>query len=426
MIRRLTSAPKPAARVSSYIAGLTSVAACGRALRAEAVADTVVAREVRTRLRGGDQVVDRDAEPRVRQVDRRRASRPAPATRRGRRARPPDLGVDPVSQSRPDDRRSAGRARRPSARPRSRARARRDAVESSGSAPAMTPSTQRSVARRRRERADLIERRGERDQAVARHAAVGRLQADHAAERRGLANRAAGVRAQRHRRQARGHGDGRPAARPPGRPVKRPRVARRAERRVLGRRAHRELVAVRLADDDGAGLLEARRRRSRRRAGRTLEDPRPGGRPQPARADVVLDGDGHAEQRRGSRPASGGIERAARASARSASTVQKRAEAGIAPSIRSRQARHTSTAETRAGRRGRRARSAVAGEERHPPITRGTLNRPATDRLGRVASASARSQRRPRRRPRARRDEASSTCDVGGTPRVSTAATCRA
>ena len=108
------------------------------------------------------------------------------------------------------------------------------------------------------ERPDLIERRGEREQAVARDASVGRLQPDEAAERGRLADRSAGVGSERGRHQAGGDRDRRSAARPARRARRIPRVARRAEGRVLGRRAHRELVAVGLADDDGAG--RARRR----------------------------------------------------------------------------------------------------------------------------------------------------------------------
>ena len=82
-----------------------------------------------------------------------------------------------------------------------------------GSGPARTPSVERRVGGRPRDRADLIERRGERQQAVAGDAAVGRLQADDAAERRRLADRSAGVGAERQRRAARGDRRRRAAAR---------------------------------------------------------------------------------------------------------------------------------------------------------------------------------------------------------------------
>ena len=148
-----------------------------------------------------------------------------------------------------------------------------------------------------RERPDLVERRAEGEQAVARDAAVGRLEADDAAQRGRLADRAAGVGAERDRRQAGRHRDRRAAARAAGDAVERPRVAGDAERRVLGRRAHRELVAVGLAEDDRAGRLEALD--GRRRVGRheALEDPRGGRRRHVARAEVVLHRHRHAEQR---------------------------------------------------------------------------------------------------------------------------------
>ena len=103
------------------------------------------------------------------------------------------------------------------------------------------------VLHRAREGADLVERRGEGDEAVAADPAVGRLQADHAAQRGGLADRAAGVGAEGERRHARGH-RGRGAARGAAGDARRvPGVARRPVGAVLGGRAHRELVHVRLA-----------------------------------------------------------------------------------------------------------------------------------------------------------------------------------
>ena len=60
---------------------------------------------------------------------------------------------------------------------------------------------QRTVAHVLRDRPDLVERRRERDDAEPRDRAVGRAQADVAAERRGLLDRAAGVGAERPRRE---------------------------------------------------------------------------------------------------------------------------------------------------------------------------------------------------------------------------------
>ena len=108
-----------------------------------------------------------------------------------------------------------------------------------------------------RQRPDLIERGTERNQAVPRDAAVGWLESDHAAHRGRLPNRSAGVGPERQRRDARRDGGGRSAARAAGDAIERPRVVHGTERRVLVRRAHRELVAVGLADE---------RSRPRRRA----------------------------------------------------------------------------------------------------------------------------------------------------------------
>ena len=117
---------------------------------------------------------------------------------------------------------------------------------------------QRAVAHGLRRRPDLVERRRERDDAVARDGAVGRAQADDPAERGRLLDRAAGVGAERPRREPRRHGGRRAAARAAGHARRVPRIERRAERRVLGGRAHRELVGVRLAEQRQPGVLDAR------------------------------------------------------------------------------------------------------------------------------------------------------------------------
>src|SRR4029077_10310846 len=95
---------------------------------------------------------------------------------------------------------------------------------------------------------NLVERRRERDDPVAGHGAVCRPEADIAAECRGLLARAPGIGAEcpgrepaRDRRGGTAAGTARHARRVPG-------VVRWAERGVLGRRAHRELVGVRLPE----------------------------------------------------------------------------------------------------------------------------------------------------------------------------------
>ena len=132
----------------------------------------------------------------------------------------------------------------------------REAVASHGSGPASTPSIKRRIGGRARERSNLVERRRKCEQAVARDAAVGRLEADDAAERRRLTDRSAGIGSERDRGAPRCDGRRGTAARAAGRAIGRPGVPHGAERRVLVGRAHRELVAVRLADDHGAGRLE--------------------------------------------------------------------------------------------------------------------------------------------------------------------------
>ena len=113
---------------------------------------------------------------------------------------------------------------------------------------------ERRVAHVAGERADLVERRGEGDQPVARDAAVGRLQPDDAAEAppAGGSSRRCRCRA----RRALGPRPRPPPSRrdePPGTRSGPRGCARGQKARVLGRRAHRELVHVRLAEQHGAG-----------------------------------------------------------------------------------------------------------------------------------------------------------------------------
>ena len=156
---------------------------------------------------------------------------------------------------------------------------------------------QRAVLGAARERAGLIEARRERDHAVARADAVRRLDPGDAGEARRLADRAAGVGAGRGRQQARRHRSGRAARRAAGHAARVPRIANHAERRVLVAGAHRELVAVELAERDGAGVAEPFEHGRVERAAITLEHPRAGGARQVARDEDVLVRDRHAEQR---------------------------------------------------------------------------------------------------------------------------------
>ncbi len=263
-----------------------------------------------------------------------------------------------------------------------------------------------------RERADLVERRAEGEQAVARDAAVGRLEADDAAQRRRLADRAAGVGAERDRREAGRDRDRRAAARSARDAIERPRVARHAERRVLGRRAHRELVAVGLAEDDRAGRFEALD--GGRGVGRheALEDPRGRGRRHVARAEVVLHRHRHAEQR----PIGGGgvlgVERRGPRQHPRRIDVQEGAEpaAGRVPAVEPGDARQERLGDLgrrcllAANRLARLARGPLVDRAAHP-ITFGTRNRPgAADGVGRVAQRRLAAERRrrlvgPQRRP---------------------------
>ena len=183
---------------------------------AQAEPHTVVAGEVRRRLRRRDHVVGGDA--RGRRAEASTSSTSPPSSRisvqrprrrpRPRRARCPRR---PAESSRgdaePKAREVGARGQLHPALDPDRGRVARVAAVAcarSSSAASVDVAGQRSA---------LVERGGERDHPVARDRAVGRLQADDPAERGGLADRPAGVGADRARRQPAGDGGRRAAGR---------------------------------------------------------------------------------------------------------------------------------------------------------------------------------------------------------------------
>ena len=124
-------------------------------------------------------------------------------------------------------------------------------------APDHVAQQQRRVTNVACQRPGLVERGGERDHPVARHRPVCRFEPDDAAQRGGLADRAARVGTQRPWRQPGSHRRRATPGRPPRHAPAIPGVAHRAERRVLGRRAHRELVLVGLGQQRRARLAQA-------------------------------------------------------------------------------------------------------------------------------------------------------------------------
>src|SRR5215469_17772604 len=143
----------------------------------------------------------------------------------------------------------------------------------------------------------MIERARKRRQAVTRNSTVCRRNAGHTAERGGLTNRPAGIGAERqHRGSLRDHRR-RSAARSARYPIWRDRIPHRAECRVFIRRPHGELIAIRLAENYAAGLLDALYRG--RIIGRNvvLEKLRSAGGAHAACEDDVLNGDWHASER---------------------------------------------------------------------------------------------------------------------------------
>ena len=139
----------------------------------------------------------------------------------------------------------------------------------------------------------------ERDEAVAADPAVGGLHPDHAAQRGGLADRATRVGAEREGREARGHGRRAAPARAARHPGEVAGVAGGAERRVLGGRAHGELVEVRLADGHRAGGGEALHDGGVVGREPAVEDLRRAGGGDAPGAEVVLEGDRHPGERPG-------------------------------------------------------------------------------------------------------------------------------
>ena len=145
-----------------------------------------------------------------------------------------------------------------------------------------------------RHRADLVEARREGDDPVPADRAVGGPQADDPAERGGLLDRAAGVGAERPRRQPAGDRGRGAAGRAAGDALGIPRVLRRPEAGVLRGGAHRELVQVRLAEERQAGVLHALGHGRVEHRDVALEDPRGGRRRDALRRDDVLERDRHA------------------------------------------------------------------------------------------------------------------------------------
>ena len=144
--------------------------------------------------------------------------------------------------------------------------------------------------------AGLIERARQRHQAVAGHPAVCRFGPHGARHRGGLANRASRVGAGGQRCLEAGQDRGRTATGPAGDPFQVPRVAGRPIGRVLGRRTHRELVHIGLAEDGHAGGLDPGDDRALVGRHPALENLGAAGGGHARRGHDVLDGDGNTGQ----------------------------------------------------------------------------------------------------------------------------------
>ena len=180
-------------------------------------------------------------------------------------------------------------------------------------------------------------------------------------------------------------------------------------RAVLGRRAHRELVHVRLADEHGARRLEARDRGGGERRPIALEDPRAAGRRLAGDVEQVLDRD-RARPRAGPGRCSTAGRRSAgaRASARSASRWRNAPSAPSVAAMRSRCARATSSSAEIS-----RARTAAAASATPIQQTSGRSSSSSRHPAGRAARGTGRRRRRARRRARRARRARRGPCPRG-------------
>ena len=205
----------------------------------------------------------------------------------------------------------------------------------------------------------------------------------------------------------------RAAAAAAGHPVERPRVGRRAVGRMLGRRAHRELVHVRLAEDHRTGVAQPLGDVRVVRGEVALEDPRAGGALAARHGDEVLERD------RDRRAADGAASSAAGPSARAAASRRRRrrprrgrrSRSIVEPRVERavvalgerrggpRSARATTARRRAAGRpsRGRGGASGLgidrSGRQSPPRIAGTTMKSPS--RAGALASTASTRQRRP-------------------------------
>ena len=154
------------------------------------------------------------------------------------------------------------------------------------------------VAHVTRERPDLVERAGKGDDAVAADAAVRGLEPHGARQGGRLTDRATRVRSYGKWRLVGRHGRGRAAAAAAWDAVQVPRIGRGPVSTELGRRAHRELVHVRLARQYRARRVQPLGDVRVIRADVALEDGAPGSRGVAPGQHQVLERDRDAEQRR--------------------------------------------------------------------------------------------------------------------------------
>ena len=203
-----------------------------------------------------------------------------------------------------------------------------------------------------------------------------------------------------------------PPLEPPGHALEIPGVARRAVGRVLGRRAHRELVHVRLAELDHALRLAAAHDGRRVRRPVALEDARAGRRRHAADAEQILVGDRHA----GDAAAPGRVQRARTREHPLGIDVQEHVEIAVRARRCGRgRPRRRPRRSARARRAGARSPPRSCGRRRGRPsgADRGT-RKPSAVRSGASSSSCSRGHG-SRGTSSPSTFTRSSACEVGGT-----------
>src|SRR5882762_3650622 len=149
-----------------------------------------------------------------------------------------------------------------------------------------------------RKRPDTVQRRRKRNQSIPRNAPVTSHHRRNAAKRSRLPDGSARIRSKRSHRQIRRHRRRRSATRATRHSARRRRILHWPIGRILVGAPHRELIAIRLAQNHRARRFQSANRRRVVRWNVIVQNLRTTGSPHPARADHILHRNRHTSQRR--------------------------------------------------------------------------------------------------------------------------------